>query len=139
MFEAICKDKLAPLMLRLALGLICVTHGYLKIMATGGTNWQPGMAVGWQLVIAWGEFAAGLAVLVGFRCRLFAALAIVIVAGTLTWWQGWGVLRLPIRSLEPTLLVLFIGGALLLLGGGELSVDGKSMGRAMARAPARRR
>ena len=100
MFEAICKDKLAPLMLRLALGLICVTHGYLKIMATGGTNWQPGMAVGWQLVIAWAEFTAGVFILVGFHCRPAAVVVVVLM-----------------------------GLALLLLGAGELAV-GRGGGRA---------
>ena len=36
MSEAFCKEKLGPLALRLALGLVCVWHGYLKIMAGGG-------------------------------------------------------------------------------------------------------
>ena len=138
MFEALCKEKLAPLVLRLALGLICVSHGYLKIMAAGGTNWYPGMALAWQLFIAWGEFASGLAILVGFRCRLFATLAVAITGGTLAWWQGWSLLRLPIRTLEPTLLILLIGCALLLLGGGALSIDGGGFGR-LAPQPARRK
>jgi hypothetical protein len=127
-FEAVCKDKLAPLVLRLALGLFCVSHGYLKIMSAGGTKWYPEIPVGWQLAIAWGEFASGLAVLVGFRCP-----------GTLAWWQGWNLVRLPLRSLEPTLLVLLTGSALLLLGGGDLSVDGRSLGRLTASGGARKR
>jgi uncharacterized membrane protein YphA (DoxX/SURF4 family) len=138
-FEAVCKDKLAPLVLRVALGLFCVSHGYLKIMAAGGTKWYPDIPVGWQLAIAWGEFASGLAVLVGFRCRLFAALAVAITAGTLAWWQGWNLVRLPLRTLEPTLLVLLTGSALLLLGGGDLSVDSRAFGRLTTAGAGRKR
>jgi uncharacterized membrane protein YphA (DoxX/SURF4 family) len=138
-FEAVCKDKLAPLVLRVARGLFCVSHGYLKIMAAGGTKWYPDIPVGWQLAIAWGEFASGLAVLVGFRCRLFAALAVAITAGTLAWWQGWNLVRLPLRTLEPTLLVLLTGSALLLLGGGDLSVDNRAFGRLNTAGAGRKR
>jgi uncharacterized membrane protein YphA (DoxX/SURF4 family) len=127
-FEALCKDKLAPLALRLALGSVCFYHGYLKIMAAGGTAWQTGMPVAWQLVIAWGEFAAGLAILVGFRCRLSAAVVLVITVGTLAWWQGWGVFRMPLHSLEPTFMLVLTGLALLFLGAGELGLDGRGGG-----------
>ena len=51
MFKSYCKENLGPLTLRLALGLVCVYHGYVKIMATGGTTWYPGMPVGWQLLL----------------------------------------------------------------------------------------
>lgn len=127
-FETFCKDKLAPLTLRLALGLVCISHGYLKIMAAGGTTWFPGLPTGWQLLIAWGEFAAGLAVLVGFRCRWAALVILATTAGTLILWQGWNLFHLPVRSLEPTFLLLLSGLALLFLGGGELSVDARAGG-----------
>lgn len=126
MFEAYCREKLGPLALRLALGLVCVYHGYLKIMAAGGTTWYPGLAVGWQLLIAWGEFSAGLAILVGFRCRLAAALVLGLTGGTLAWWQGWDMLKLPLPTLEPVVMILLMGLALLFLGAGELSVDGRT-------------
>src|SRR5262249_61117472 len=80
-FEAFCKDKLGPLALRLAVGLFCVYHGYLKIMAAGGTAWYPSLAVGWQVLIAWAEFASGLAVLLGFRCRTAATVVVGLTAG----------------------------------------------------------
>jgi uncharacterized membrane protein YphA (DoxX/SURF4 family) len=131
-FEAFCKEKLAPLALRLALGLVCVYHGFIKIMATGGTAWYPGLSVGWQVAIAWGEFGAGLAILLGFRCRLAAALVLVLTAGMLVWWQGWNVFRLSIPALEPTLMLLLMGLSLLFLGAGELSLDGRGGGRSFA-------
>jgi len=127
-FEAFFKDKLAPLTLRMALGLFCVYHGFSKIMADGGMSWYPGLAVGWQLFIAWGEFSAGLAILLGFHCRKAAALFLGLTIGTLLWWQGWNVFRLSLLSLEPTLLVLLLGVALLFQGAGELSLDGRAGG-----------
>lgn len=139
MIEAYCKDKLAPLALRLMLGSVCVYHGYLKIMAAGGTNWGPGLPMGWQVVIAWAEFAAGLAVIVGFRCRTSAAALVAVTIGTLAWFQGWGLLRLPVRSLEPNFMTAMAALAVLFLGAGGLSVDGRAGGRlSPARATVKR-
>jgi uncharacterized membrane protein YphA (DoxX/SURF4 family) len=127
-FEQFCKDKLAPMALRLALGLVCVYHGFLKIMAAGGTAWHTELPVGWQLLLAWAEFAAGLAILIGFRCRAAAAIVLALTGGTLIWWQGWKVLHLPIQTLEPSILLLLVSLALLFLGAGELSVDARGAG-----------
>jgi uncharacterized membrane protein YphA (DoxX/SURF4 family) len=133
-FEKWCKDKFGPMALRLALGLVCVYHGYLKIMAAGGTTWNPNLPVCWQVIIAWVEFVAGLAIVVGFHCRAAATAILVLTVGMLIWWQGWNVLHLPLQTLEPTLLLLLVGLALLLVGAGELSLDGRTAGRGMARA-----
>jgi uncharacterized membrane protein YphA (DoxX/SURF4 family) len=138
-FEKWMKEKLAPMTLRLALGLVCVYHGYLKIMASGGTAWNPAWPVGWQLALAWGEFCAGVAILVGFRCRLAAAVVLAITLGTFLWQQGWSVWKLPINTLEPILFLLLIGLSLLFLGAGELSVDGRGRGRSFGAAAALRR
>lgn len=124
MFEAYCKDKLGPLVLRLAVGIICIGHGYLKIMSNGGTTWLPGTHVAWQLFIAWGEFGAGLAMLVGFRCRIAAGLALLLNIGTLIWVQGRQLLDQPLRSFEMSYLLIFSTLALLFLGSGGLAVDG---------------
>src|SRR5262249_42520135 len=109
-------------------GLACASHGYLKIMAAGGTAWYPPLPVGWQVLIAWVEFTGGLAILAGFRCRWAAAAVMVLTAGLLLWWHGFKVIRLPLRSLEPTLLFLLMSLALLFLGAGEWSLDARSAG-----------
>ena len=109
MFESFCKEKLAPLALRLALGSFCVYHGYLKIMAAGGTAWYPALPKGWQLLISWGEFCAGVAIVLGFRCRWAAGIVLALTAGTLIWWQGWNVFRLPLPSMEPTVMFFTLG------------------------------
>lgn len=138
MFEAFFKDKLGPLVLRLALGLAYVYHGYVKIMATGGTAWYPGWPVGWQLLIAWGEFAAGLAIVLGFHCRLAAALALGLTTTTLLRWHGWSIFHLPLWNLEPTLMLLLMGLALLFLGAGEFSIDQRTLSPAGAK-PAKKK
>ncbi|MBY0525179.1 MAG: DoxX family membrane protein [Gemmataceae bacterium] len=130
MFEAFLKEKLAPLALRLALGLVCVYHGFLKIMATGGLTWHLTMPTVWQLLIAWGEFAAGVAILIGLRCRVAAAAALTVVLAAQAYDKGWGILQQPVRSLEPLLVLTLAGLALLFLGAGELSLDGQKSGGA---------
>jgi uncharacterized membrane protein YphA (DoxX/SURF4 family) len=138
-FESYCKENLGPLTLRLALGFVCVYHGYVKIMANGGTTWFPGMPVAVQLLIAWGEFGMGLAILLGFRCRLAAALIVALTAGTLLWFQGWHLFQMPLRNLEPTIMLLLMGLAVLFLGAGELSVDGRGVANASTGKPAKKR
>jgi uncharacterized membrane protein YphA (DoxX/SURF4 family) len=123
--EAFCKEKLAPLMLRLALGLACIYHGYLKVMAEGGSAWTTSLLPVWQVLIAWGELMAGVAVLVGFRCRIAALLTLLVTAGPPLWWHGWKLLELPLRTLEPTLLILLLAMAVVFQGAGDLSVDAR--------------
>jgi putative oxidoreductase len=135
-FEALFKDKLAPLILRLTLGGVYLAHGFGKIMANGGMSWYPGLAVGWQLAIAWGEFAAGLAMLLGFHCRAAAAVAMSITVGWLLCWHGWNVTHMPMRNLEPTLMLVMAGLTLVFLGAGQLSIDGRGAASTpTARAP----
>jgi putative oxidoreductase len=124
-FDSFCKEKLGPLVLRLALGSFCVYHGFLKIMAAGGTAWYPSLPVAWQLLLAWVEFAAGLAILFGFRCRLAAVLILLLTSGTLLWFYGWHLLRLPWQNLEQPMLLLLSTLALLFLGAGDLSFDAR--------------
>jgi uncharacterized membrane protein YphA (DoxX/SURF4 family) len=130
-FEAFCKEKLAPLTLRGALGFVCIYHGFVKIMAAGGTAWSPGLAVGWQLLIAWSELGAGVAILLGIRCRLAVAVMLTVTAGTWLWWKGWNLFTLPLAVLEPFLVLLLAGIALLFLGAGELSLDGRGGARGL--------
>jgi len=128
-FEAFCREKLGPLALRLALGVFCFYSGYLKIMAAGGTAWYPGMPMTWQVILSWGEFCAGVAILLGFRCRIAAAIVLAITVGMLLWIHGWRVFRLQIRDLEMVFLFLLSGLALLLVGAGGLSLDARMLGK----------
>ncbi len=124
MFEAYCREKLGPLMLRLALGLVCVYHGFLKIMAVGGTAWSPDLPVLWQVALAWGEFVGGVAVLAGFRCRVAAGIALACTLGHVFWANGWGLFQLPWIRLERIVTVILMELSLVFLGGGDLALDG---------------
>jgi uncharacterized membrane protein YphA (DoxX/SURF4 family) len=128
-FESQFREKIGPLVLRLALGVVCVYHGFAKIQANGGTNWAPDLNVLWQLTIAWGEFSAGMAILVGLYCRWAAAAALLLSVGTLIWFQGARLLSQPIASLESRFLVVLCSVALLCLGGGAWAVSAPSGGR----------
>jgi uncharacterized membrane protein YphA (DoxX/SURF4 family) len=138
-FESFLKEKLAPLTLRLALGLVCIYHGFVKIMSNGGMTWHLTMPVVWQLAIAWAEFAAGLAILLGFRCRWAAAVALTALIATQAWSLGWGILQQPLRSLEPTGVLVLVAVSLLFLGAGELSIDGRAGGSRSSGSAARKK
>lgn len=130
-FEATVREKLGPLVLRLALGLICCYHGFLKIMARGGMNWSSGLPLGWQLAIAWAEFGAGIAILIGLYVRWASGLVFLVVIGSLAWFQGLGLFSQPLASLEQHFLLIFCALALLFVGGGPwvvpLSTGAKSV------------
>src|SRR5262249_36502722 len=107
MFDALCKNTIAPLVLRLGLAVIFLYHGGDKIVGPArqlGANWhrvgppqlvpgskvlktvQPeGLPVPVQLAVAWGELVGGLALLVGFLTRIAAAgLAVIMVGAIVT-------------------------------------------------------
>jgi uncharacterized membrane protein YphA (DoxX/SURF4 family) len=126
---AFCKDWLGPLSLRLALGLVCVYHGFLKIRSDGGAAWFPTWPVGWQLVVAWGELAAGLAIIIGFRCRLAALTVLSITIGSFVVVQGRNTFQLPLAVLETTVMLGLVGLALIFVGAGNLSLDGWGGGK----------
>ena len=81
------REKIGPFILRLALGIVCVYHGFAKIQANGGTNWCTELGLGWQLAISWGEFSGGLAIIVGLYCRWAAGVILFVSVGTLAWFK----------------------------------------------------
>ena len=76
MVEAL-KPTLAPLVLRLCLATIFISHGVFKIWVGGGDHWFEGGAAGapvpsptLQLMVAWGELVGGIALALGLRALL---------------------------------------------------------------------
>jgi hypothetical protein len=67
------RDKIGPMAFRLALGLVCLIHGFSKIRIGGGTGWNPALATHWQMAISWGELVCGILVIIGMQCRPAAA------------------------------------------------------------------
>jgi hypothetical protein len=58
------------------------------------------------------------------------AAGVVLVLTVVTVWraQGWGLLHVSLKTLEPLLMLFLVGMALLFLGAGELSIDGRATG-----------
>ncbi len=131
MFESHFREKIGPFILRLALGIVCVYHGFAKIQANGGTNWAPELGLGWQLAISWGEFSGGLAIIVGLYCRWAAGVILLVSVGTLAWFQGMRLFAQPLSTLEPRFLVVLCSLALICLGGGSWAVSKPSGGKAV--------
>ncbi|MGE3807179.1 MAG: DoxX family protein [Gemmataceae bacterium] len=139
MFESFFKEKLGPLVLRLAVGLACVYHGFQKIQADGGAAWTSGLSTTWQMAIAWSQFGAGLAILLGLYTRLAAGVIITLTVGTLFLWQGWYTFRLPLSTLEPYIMFTLVSMALLFGGAGELALDARGGGSKSSAGPARKK
>jgi uncharacterized membrane protein YphA (DoxX/SURF4 family) len=143
MFDALLKDKLGPLTLRIALGSYLFYHGFLKIMNHGGAWWTTGMPTWMQLATAWTEFSAGITILLGFFCRANAANAISVTIGMLAWFHGWNALHLPLSTLELPILIVLMEVTLVCIGPGDISIDARRSGggskRSSGAAAAQRR
>jgi len=90
-----CCEKLkplAPLFLRLGLGVIFLYHGYGKVFGEGanfGSSWNPhGMATIIQILVAWGELLCGGAILLGFMTEVAALGIIIIMIGAIVMVHG---------------------------------------------------
>ncbi|MBI3886756.1 MAG: DoxX family protein [Opitutae bacterium] len=137
-------DSLAPVFLRLALGLMMFAHGAQKLLGWfGGYGFSGTMAfftgtVGapWLvgLLVILGEFFGGLLLLAGAGTRFVAASHAVILAGA-AWhlrangffmnWFG----NQKGEGFEFFLLALSLALALAVLGGGKWSVDARLAAR----------
>ena len=123
----------APLVLRLAVGVVAVAHGQEKVfggmvrhveVVTRTLHLHPALAY----ASAYAELLGGVLLLLGLFTR-WAALALAVILGTavvrLHWAYG---LRGP-GGFELPLSVLAGALALLLLGGGWLSLDRSVLGK----------
>jgi putative oxidoreductase len=131
----ILKPTLAPLVLRLGLAFIFVFHGYVKITVGKGDEWNPDLEDWVQLTVAWGELAAGLALLVGLLTRVAALGIILDQIGAIALVTGRNFLQLEnikpgthgfnFRSagFEYNFAIIVICLALVILGSGAMSLD----------------
>jgi len=132
MFDAL-KNTLAPLLLRLALAVIFIVHGYQKVWSDGnelGAAWlkagneknidPPGKVI--QLGVAWGELIGGAAVGLGILTRLAAAGLIVIKVGAIVA-AGWQNFSIGNAGSEYNMLMIASCAVLVLEGGGKLAAD----------------
>jgi len=128
----------ATLPLRLVLGAVFIAHGAQKVLGVWGgpgfakfigmpapLDW---MAPGWFWMgaAAFSELVGGVFVLIGFLTRL-GALALAVVMLVAVFAVHWGSFFMP-TGIEYALSLLGVSIALLIAGGGRVSVDGALAG-----------
>jgi putative oxidoreductase len=122
----------ATIPLRVALGLIFITHGGQKLFGWLGGKGLEGTAaffakmglapgVFWAPLAGFGEFIGGILVVLGLGTRLGALfIAVIMIVAILK--VHWGAFFLP-GGAEYAFALLGAALALLIIGGGRLSLD----------------
>ena len=128
MFDAMMKNTIAPLILRLCLAAVFIYHGMDLVGKSGGTAWHPDMPVAQQVLVAWGQLLGGIAMLLGLLTRLAALGLAAIMAGaiaTVHWPNGFSLVKDGNYNggYEYNVVLIEICLVLMLTGAGPLSVD----------------
>jgi putative oxidoreductase len=141
------KPDLASLVLRVGLAVVLLFHGYLKV-SLGSTLWNPALPTFVQIVVAWGEIAAGVALLLGIVSRVAALGVIVIQLGAIWLVTGvedfakiqYGSTMQGFNHVSPgyeyNVTLILVSVALILLGSGRWSLDWCLFGRKTATSAA---
>ncbi len=126
LFNTDSYKDLAPLLLRIGVGLIFIHAGWGKLTGIEGTaGFFDGLGIPLPLVMAWVvaivEFFGGIMILVGFKIQIPALLlAIIMVVAILTTKLGGDEV---FRAMRLDLLLMFCSLALMLTGSGKASID----------------
>jgi putative oxidoreductase len=123
MFDALIKNSIAPLILRLCLAAVFIYHGMDKVGKSWGTAWYPDLPVAQQVLIAWGELLGGVAMLLGVLTRLAAVGLAVIMLGAIVkvhWPNGFSLAN---QGYEYNVVIISSCAVLILTGGGRLAAD----------------
>ena len=126
MFDALIKNSIAPLILRLCLAAVFIYHGMELVGKSWGTAWNPDLPVWQQVLVAWGQLLGGLAMLLGLLTRLAAIGLAVIMAGamlTVHWKHGFSLVNPEGMGYEYNVVLIGICLVLFLTGGGHLAAD----------------
>ncbi len=131
--EFLNYSQLAPFVIRLALALIFLSHGYTKFFKSTdqmvGLFESKGMKPGkiWLRLIGVIEMACGVLFFVGFWTQLAAILVAVIMLGAIIkvrWKEGFlGAMPTGRQGFEFEFLILICALSLLVLGPGVFSID----------------
>lgn len=122
-------DRLQPLallVLRVALGVVMVAHGYSKVFGGLSHHVQYVASLGlpgwWAYLSAAAEFLGGLLVLAGLFTRA-SALAICIDLGVAIWKVNWHEGLLGDKGYQFPLALAAIAFALIFFGAGPIALD----------------
>ena len=125
---------LEALILRIPLGIILAAHGAQKLFGwfggyglEGTGQWMSsiGLKPGYLMALLAGsaEFFGGLMLALGLLTRLGAALNVIAMAVAIVWVHLSNGLFLTHNGYEFALALLAAAAALLIMGGGKLSID----------------
>jgi len=127
-----CCEKLKPyasLFLRIGLGTVFTVHGFPKVFGAGaalGTAWAgEGFPTIIQLMVSWGEFIGGIALLVGFLTPLAALGIIIIMAGAIITVHGKNGFSMGNQGYEYNFVLISMCLALIANGPGKFALDNK--------------
>ena len=127
-----CKAKAyAPLVIRLALAVIFIYHGFGKVFGAGGfgTAWNPhGMPAVVQVLVAWGELLSGVAMLLGLFTRLAGVVIIVVMAGAIVLVHGQNGFDIMNMGFEYNFALIAMALSVILSGPGALAIESKKKG-----------
>lgn len=120
-----CREKLkpwAPLFLRIGLGVIFLYHGIGKVFGEGtglGSSWNPsGMPAVAQVMVSWGEFLCGAAVLLGFLTEIASLGIIIIMLGAIILVHGKNGFNMMNHGFEYNYALIMMALALIAAGPG---------------------
>jgi putative oxidoreductase len=121
------RNVLAPLVLRLALAFFFAFQGMSKLGPDNGwgSNWHPKIHTPVQILIAWGQFLGGVALLLGFLTRLMALTLGGILIASIMAAHGAGGFDIRNRGVgfEYSVALLAVCAGVALLGGGSVALD----------------
>lgn len=125
--DAIAKNTLVPLLLRVGLAAVFIYHGMEKVRVDAGATWmnkmpdpQPAPV---QMAVAWGELLGGIAVALGLLTRIAAAGLALIMVGAIVMVHGIQSFSLQEHGFEYNFVLILMCVSLILMGPGTASVD----------------
>lgn len=127
--ESFLNPPLAYFILRVALGILFVAHGYPKLFKnfSGVAGWfdsigfKPGKF--WALIVGSVEFFGGLFLALGLLVQIFGFLLAILMFVAM-WKVKWGKVGLTdAGGWELDFIYLIVGVALVLTGGGIYALD----------------
>jgi putative oxidoreductase len=129
MFDAIAKNTLVPLILRLALAAVFTVHGAALIDHGWGATWMndfslPDPAPGpLQMAVAWAQLIGGIAMLLGFLTRVAAIGLIAVMVGAIMKVHLPHGFNIQKNGYEYNVVLIAVCLALVLTGPGHIAVD----------------